>query len=128
MVFGTSNFMKGLKYFKEKEFRCPCCGKSEMDEEFVQTLDIARGFAGIPFKINSGWRCKEKNESLKNSSKNSAHLKGRAVDISCKDSRSRALILDALAWAGLNRFGISKTFIHTDNDPKKDKVVIWLYN
>ena len=119
-----------LKYFKEKEFKCPCCGKSEMDNEFVEMLDKARGFAGIPFKINSGWRCEDRNKVVCGKS-DSAHLSGFAVDISCKDSRSRALIIEALAWIGFNRFGIagkySGNFIHVDNHPTKDKVVIWLY-
>tara|TARA_R100001244_G_scaffold132222_1_gene107580 strand:- start:600 stop:947 length:348 start_codon:yes stop_codon:yes gene_type:complete len=115
-----------MRYFKIKEFKCPCCGNAEMNEEFLDMLDDARGFAGIPFKVNSGWRCEARNKAVGGKS-DSAHLSGFAADISCKDSRSRALIINALGWIGFNRMGIAKNFIHVDSSPLKDKKVIWLY-
>lgn len=115
-----------MKYFKLKEFACPCCKKADMDLEFLDMIDEARGLAKKPFKINSGYRCKEWNLKV-GGRVGSSHVKGYAADIHCADSRSRALIIDAVAHAGFNRIGIAKNFIHIDNDPKKDKVVIWLY-
>lgn len=97
-----------------------------MNEEFLDMLDDARGFAGIPFKVNSGWRCEARNKAVGGKSK-SAHLSGFAADISCKDSRSRALIINALGWIGFNRMGIAENFLHVDSSPLKDKKVIWLY-
>ena len=48
-----------------------------------------------------------------------------AVDIACDDSVTRQKIVSGLIKAGFTRIGISKTFIHADNDLKTD--AIWLY-
>ena len=115
-----------LKYFKIEEFNCDkeiCFDK--MDANLLKMLDKARGYAETPFKLTSTWRSVEKNNSLKNSSKNSSHLKGKAVDIACSDSVTRQKIVSGLIKAGFTRIGISKTFIHADNDSKTD--AIWLY-
>ena len=123
--------MKNYRYFKSSEFVCPCCGKEKMKDDFVELLDDAREFAQIPFKINSGFRCQKHSEKLKEKgykvAKNSPHLRGWAADIHCVDSRSRAYIIEALAYAGFNRIGIAKNFIHVDNEPCKDEHVIWVY-
>lgn len=53
----TKRKMK-LRYFKLSEFDSPLekgSGKN-MDLCFLEMLDNARGFAGVPFKINSGFR------------------------------------------------------------------------
>ena len=115
-----------MKYFKIEEFNCDgviCYNK--MDVDLLRMLDEARGYANTPFKLTSTWRSIEKNNSLKNSSKNSSHLKGRAVDIACADSVTRQKIVSGLIKAGFTRIGVSKTFIHADNDDKTD--AIWLY-
>ena len=64
-------------------------------------------------------------ESIKNPT--SSHIKGLAVDIKAKDSKTRGLILDALRYVGFTRIGISKTFIHVDLDYDKSQNVTWLY-
>jgi len=115
-----------MKYFKIEEFNCDgviCYDK--MESNLLRMLDEARGYANTPFKLTSTWRSVEKNNSLKNSSKNSSHLKGRAVDIACADSVTRQKIVSGLIKAGFTRIGISKNFIHSDNDDKTD--AIWLY-
>jgi len=89
-------------------------------------LDDARGIAGIPFKINSGFRSESQNQYCGGVS-NSSHLFGYAADIHCTDSRSRYIIIDALTQAGFNRFGIGNSFIHVDNDPDKNPRVSWVY-
>lgn len=99
---------------------------SRMQPSTLQLLDDARGIAGVPFKINSGFRTKSHNAYV-GGKKLSSHLYGYAVDIHCTDSRGRAIIIDALRKAGFTRFGIGNTFIHTDNDPDKDANVMWLY-
>ena len=50
-----------------------------------------------------------------------------AVDIKCTDSKSRAIIMDALVAFDFERFGISKDFIHTDIDGEKSTPRIWVY-
>jgi hypothetical protein len=105
------------KYFKNIE--------DNMNENFLAKLDEAREYANIPFIINSAYRGPEHSESIKNPS--SSHIKGLAVDISVKDSRTRFLILDALLAVGFTRIGISETFIHVDSDFDKSQSVIWTY-
>jgi zinc D-Ala-D-Ala carboxypeptidase len=105
------------KYFKNIE--------ENMNESFLMRLDEAREYAGIPFIINSAYRSPQHPESIKNPT--SSHIKGLAVDISAKDSRTRGLILDALRAVGFNRIGIAKTFIHVDVDYDKSQNVTWVY-
>ena len=125
--------MSKFRYFSYSEFDSPDLKGSgkKMSDEFILMLDEARIFAGIPFFISSGFRTKEYNQDLIKrgfkASKNSSHLKGLAVDIKCVKSDNRWLIIDALLYAGINRIGISKTFIHCDIDSSKQDNIIFLY-
>ena len=105
------------KYFKGIE--------ENMNVNFLAKLDEAREYAGIPFIINSAYRSPTHPESIKNPT--SSHIKGLAVDISVKDSRTRFLVLDALLVVGFSRVGISNSFIHVDLDMNKSQNVIWTY-
>ena len=122
------NKYKVLNYFNLKEFDSPDSpGSGEfMDKDFLNMLDTARDVAGIPFKINSGYRTILHNAEI-GGVENSSHLIGKAADISCTESRQRFVILAALIAAGFTRIGIGKTFIHCDNDESKDQRVQWLY-
>ena len=119
--------MATIKNFKFSEFDSPDHKGSgiNMDVNFLQMLDNARTNAGIPFKINSGYRTTEHNKKV-GGTKSSSHLRGLAADISCTDSNTREKITKALIKAGFNRLGIAKTFIHCDSDNTK-KPAIWLY-
>lgn len=108
------------KYFKELD------NLDKMDADFLTALDEARELAGIPFKINSAYRSPEHNAKV-GGKPNSSHLKGLAVDISVRDSRSRFIVLNALISVGFNRIGIADTFIHVDLDKDKSQQVIWTY-
>lgn len=61
------------KYFKDKEV-------VGLKKELVDMLDLARGIAGIPFVINSGYRSVEKNDEV-GGVEGSSHIKGFAADI-----------------------------------------------
>ena len=117
-----------LKYFSLDEFSSPDLPNSgvNMDSNFLAMLDNARDIAQIPFKINSGYRTKERNELAKGK-KDSSHLVGKAADIACSGSRERWIILDSLIQVGFNRIGIADTFIHVDSDESKSPNVIWTY-
>ena len=125
--------MSKFRYFSYSEFDSPDSKGSghRMSDEFILMLDEARNCAGIPFKITSGFRTKEHNESLRKRGfkavKNSAHLKGLAADISCTTSAKRWLIVDALIFAGITRIGIGRNFIHADIDESKTPYLIWTY-
>ena len=107
------------KYFKEID-------DGNMNQEFLDKLDQARELANIPFKINSAYRSPEHNAKI-GGKPNSSHLRGLAVDISVRDSRSRFIVLEALIKVGFNRIGIADTFIHVDLSVDKVHKVIWTY-
>lgn len=115
-----------MENFKLEEFKCPCCGKVEMQDSFLKLIDIARTTAGVPFVITSGYRCEKHNKEVGGKA-DSAHTKGYAADIKCSDSSTRFKIISALIKAGFNRIGIANSFIHCDCDPSLPKNVIWTY-
>lgn len=104
-----------LRYFKPEEFsRCvPKCNISDMSLSFLQKLDVVRDYAGIVFKINSAYRSSDYDKSKGRSGKG-FHTLGRAVDIDCRNSVSRAKIIEACLRVGLS-CGVSSTFIHIDD-------------
>jgi uncharacterized protein YcbK (DUF882 family) len=122
-----------MRYFKLTEFDSPDAPGSgaKMDKEFLAMIDEARHLAGVPFKINSGYRTQAHHNSLTKrglkTAKNSAHLRGFAADIHCPDSSKRYAIILGLLGAGFNRIGVANTFIHVDNDPSLPEDVIWTY-
>jgi hypothetical protein len=95
--------------------------------ELVRMLDDARRIAGVPFKLNSGYRTEEQNKKV-GGVEESAHTKGEAVDISCTLSDRRWKIVNALLSVGFKRIGVGDTFIHCDIDKEKAQNVIWTYN
>ena len=116
------DFYAALRHFKRTEFEYPY----EMDEGLLRKLDIARSLAGIPFVINDDYRTPADNERV-GGSKNSAHLRGLAVDIACPDSHTRHLMYDGLRTAGFRRIGIGSNYIHADIDDSLPQEVTWLY-
>lgn len=110
---------------------CPCgCDRCELSPELLGMLDEAREAAGVPFQINSGFRCEAHNAEV-GGKPTSSHLGGYAVDIAVPSSPDRFAIIYGLVIAGFKRIGIAKTFIHADIDPDKEQrmgPVVWLYS
>jgi len=118
-----------MKYFKNAEFNCKCrkCNEHHMDMETLEMLETARVFAGIPFKINSAWRCEKYNASKGvGGSKTSSHLLGKALDIRAKTPKERFWVVYGLIHAGFTRILIYKTFVHADTDIEKPRNVMSL--
>lgn len=107
-----------LQYFKLSEFDCRCCGKNQMNLEFLKRLDNARRVAGIPFVINSGFRCEDHNAEV-GGSPTSSHMKGFAADIRAETSHQKYRINAGAIASGIQRIGVYKTFMHLDTDPDK---------
>ncbi|MBF0501499.1 MAG: peptidase M15 [Candidatus Riflebacteria bacterium] len=109
-----------MSHFNLSEFTCKCgCGQNNISPAFVAKLNIARDIAGVPFHINSGCRC-DKHNAAEGGKSDSSHLTGFASDIAVKDDGERSIILNALIKAGFTRFGMGKTFIHTDKERFQD--------
>jgi len=116
------------QYIKPNEIDSPDAKGSGvmMDSTFMYMLDEAREIAGVPFRINSGYRTNHRNSQV-GGVDGSAHTQGIAADIAVTDSRQRAIIVQALLEAGFTRIGIARTFVHCDIDSTKAENVIWLY-
>lgn len=111
-----------------------------LEPEYVAKLDMARAKTiefdpekrGVPFRISSGFRTPETNQSLIGAIPNSAHCKGLATDLSVNNSNEVFLIVSALLAVGINRIGIyvDKEFlpihIHNDVDLEKPPQVIFI--
>ena len=115
-----------MKNFKIEEFSCPCCGRADMDEDFLWKLDFAWTLASVPFVVTSGFRCPKHNKRVGGSS-TSSHMKGLAADIAVPDDHSRFRIIWGLIHAGFKRFGNGNGFIHIDADPDKNRERAWTY-
>tara|TARA_R110000803_G_scaffold62442_2_gene122805 strand:+ start:1125 stop:1493 length:369 start_codon:yes stop_codon:yes gene_type:complete len=119
-----------IKYFNLSEFDCPSDSGSgdNMCLSFIRKLDDAREIAGIPFKINSGYRTPKQNTKV-GGVKNSSHtnIPCNAADINVGSSSERYKIIEAAVKVGFNRIGIGKNFIHLDTDKNKSQELVWHY-
>lgn len=123
-----NNYNKPMwKYFKPTEKTGSHGTIADLDKKLVTMLDLARGIAGIPFVINSGYRTPEHNKAIGGVA-DSAHIKRLAVDIRCRNSNERFIITSALLQAGFKRIGLGSTFIHCDIDTTKPQNVIFDYD
>lgn len=116
------------KYFKDAEFRkcVPSCSINDMDADFIALLDTIRERAGIPLVLNCAYRSVAYDKK-KGRSGNSAHTRGKAVDIRCNTSANRHKIVKAALECGICRIGIGKTFVHIDNDKSLPQNVLFDY-
>lgn len=114
-----------LRYFRRSEFVCKCgCGQGadRMDASLLSKLDAARADAGIPFSVASGFRCAAHNRAV-GGVDGSAHTKGQAVDISCRNSSQRFAMVKALLAVGFTRIELAPSWLHVDVDASKPQNV-----
>lgn len=112
----TATQWETIRHFSPQEFTAP----EYMSYQLLVRLDSARQYAGIPFRINSSFR------AIRNPSDPQSHFLGLAVDISCRYSHQRYVMLEALRKAGFNRIGIYPAHIHVDVHRDYPQEVIWL--
>lgn len=119
-----------LRHFAPWEFECPCgkCdgGYARMSEDLLGMLDEARERAGIPFKINSAYRCPAHNKAV-GGVPDSAHVHGKAADIAAPTSAARYAIAKTVLELGAQRLGVASGFIHVDVDDSKPLDMLWTY-
>ena len=89
-----------MKWFKEKEFACKCCGqlpplaRENVKAVVCEVLDPVREKLAMPIVVNSGYRCEKHNKDV-GGVRNSQHLRGEAADVTCADlPRLKALIIE----------------------------------
>jgi peptidoglycan hydrolase-like protein with peptidoglycan-binding domain len=68
------------KYFKDSEFKCPCCGLNLEKNGIKQIADEIREHFGRPAIITSGTRCVKHNREVGGVA-GSYHTTGNAIDI-----------------------------------------------
>lgn len=94
------------RYFKPEEI-------IGLHPDLCAMLDLARGRAGVPFRILSGLRTEEQNKRV-GGAINSTHLRGLAADLFA-DDRIRYSVVKALIYIGFRRIEVSKdNHIHCD--------------
>lgn len=117
---------KDIKHFKSSEFNCPCCGKNEMDINFVKKLDDMRALYGNPLKVESGYRCDKHNKEVGGVA-DSDHEEGKGVDFTVNGSVARYTLIGIAYNMKIKRIGVGKTFIHFGVSEKLPQFVMWTY-
>lgn len=104
----------------------PACKIEDLHPQLVDMIRSAQKLAGFTFTITCGLRTMSW-ELAHGRRGSSSHVKGLAVDISARDSHTRYKVLLALAYVGVPRLGVGKTFIHADIDETKAHPIIFHY-
>ena len=121
-----------FNYDNDVRLACRCCGRKEMNDDFMRKLDLLREQYGKPISITSGFRCADYNSKISSTGKNGAHTTGRAVDIACSTSRERSELMRLLLHpdSPFTRVTPAKNFIHIDDLTAEDgftENVMWWY-
>lgn len=115
--------MNLTSHFTVDEFKCPCCGTCNMDQNFMKLLEDFRVTWNRPLKINSGYRCAKHNKDV-DGVPGSQHLQGKAADVEVF-APDRYYFVRLAFEKGFKGIGIGKNFVHMDfrvEDPK-----MWKY-
>jgi uncharacterized protein YcbK (DUF882 family) len=94
-----------------------------MSIAFVALLDAIRDRLGRPMKIVSGYRTVKHNQDV-GGRVNSAHLRGFAADVFCREAAFRYALIESALQIGVKRFEIGPTWVHMDVDPNLPQDVI----
>lgn len=108
-----------FKNFTRAEFACSCCDKSEIDVDFVATLQRIRDKFGKAMPITSGYRCPVHNASVSSTGLRGPHVTGKAADIAVMGSEAYELVRialeDSVTGIGVAQKGApASRFIHLD--------------
>ena len=107
------------KNFTTDEMACTCCGKAEMDSEFMRILQSIRDEMQRPLKITSGFRCENHNQRVSSTGKTGPHTYAKAADILISGADAMRLFAVAqkhgVSGVGMSQKGDhSKRFVHLD--------------
>jgi len=109
-----------IKHFRPEEFACSHCGTNGIDFEWVKVLDTIRGALGEPIIINSGYRCKEFDDSIGGKGN---HPLGIASDIRITEGAYLSDLLHMAMWQGVRRMIVypKRGFMHMDNNLERPR-------
>jgi hypothetical protein len=103
---------KSSKFFSEAELKCPSTGLCNMDQGFLDRLDLVRKDYGRAMQVTSGYRDPGHNTKI-GGAPNSKHMQGLAVDIACTNPADRARIAQLALQHGLT-VALGAGFLHLD--------------
>ena len=108
----------GYKYFSNKEVKF-----LDLKPSFMQLVDNARGFAGIPFKATSGRRTAILNKEV-GGSPTSAHLDGTGIDIESTNWAEVHKIVFGAMQAGIPGITVYAKSSHVHLDMKSTRLEV----
>ncbi|MBR1486634.1 MAG: hypothetical protein IJ597_05205 [Synergistaceae bacterium] len=118
---------ENTKNFKVSEFACKCgCQPNKVQQSIINLCQKIRDKAGIPIRVNSGYRC-EKHNAKVGGVKGSQHTLGLAADLSCAKGAKYLLncvmrLYDAGEIPELQFCKEYKSWIHVDCGKKRNRV------
>ena len=113
-----------FKHFTKEEFACSHTGNNEIEDKFIEMIDILRENCGFPFVITSGYRDPSHPEEV-NKEQPGTHSRGIAADIYVSDGTQRRSIIENAIDIGFGGIGVAKGFVHVDI--RDTTPVIWTY-
>ena len=122
------------QFFTREELACKGTGEYDMNEEFMSKLEKLRIKFTEPMIITSGYRHPAHNMAI-GGARYSAHVQGRAVDVSVMGKPALRLVRLALG-CGMTGIGVAqrgsaaKRFIHLDDledSQENPRPWIWSY-
>lgn len=109
--------------------RIPICKHSQrsgLSQQLCLFLDKLEKQLGYELTFSSGLRCAACNAAV-GGVKNSAHLRGLAVDVIVDNSTERFHLVEIALHMGCKRIGIGRRFVHLDVDDSLPLNVLFLY-
>ena len=120
--------------FTTDEMACNCCGKADMDDEFMRVLQSIRDEMQRPLKITSGYRCENHNQKVSSTGKKGPHTFAKAADILISGADAMRLFAVAqkhgVSGVGMSQKGAhNKRFIHLDvlSPEEGPRPTVWTY-
>jgi uncharacterized protein YcbK (DUF882 family) len=109
------------EHFTSTELACPCCGEYPIERELLLALETLRSAVSkhfereTPLYINSGYRCRSKNERV-GGARFSQHMYGRAADVRLPEGLTpeEFLVFGKQVIGDKGGIGLYDTFMHVD--------------
>ena len=123
---------RNWEFFTEQEMQCKGTGVCDMNEAFMSKLIKLRKKFNQPMIITSGYRHPAHNMAI-GGTRNSAHTKGRAVDVLVMGKEALRLVRLALD-IGMTGIGVAqrgaheRRFIHLDDMTSETHPRPWIWS